>query len=199
MNAGRLAAAPEASGPLRVDVAINPGNSGGPVVDATGAVRGVAMAHIRGSDTSFLIPAEEVGRFLGHPAWLGWSTLDPPDALPARASESGQREWALPPVPVRREVLAATPPEVTDAPPVLFVPGFGHGAWAFAEHWLEHAAARGFPAYAMSLRGHGGKLFERTAAIVNIRLTVEAKEFHIDSCQGSAFRPAAHAIKMIRL
>jgi S1-C subfamily serine protease len=95
VNAGRLAAPPEAIGPIRFDVAINPGNSGGPVVDATGAVRGVAVGHIRGSDTSFLIPAEEVGRFLGHPAWLGWSTVDPPEALPARASESGQREWAL--------------------------------------------------------------------------------------------------------
>ncbi|MDT5037558.1 MAG: hypothetical protein QOE03_2743, partial [Micromonosporaceae bacterium] len=49
-----------------------------------------------------------------------------------------RREWAFPPVPVRREVLVATPDEATDAPPVLFVPGFGHGAWAFAEHWLEH-------------------------------------------------------------
>jgi pimeloyl-ACP methyl ester carboxylesterase len=65
------------------------------------------------------------------------------------------REWAFPPVPVRREVLTTLPAEPTDAPPVLFVPGFGHGAWAFAEHWLEHAAERGFPAYAMSLRGHG--------------------------------------------
>ena len=25
----------------------------------------------------------------------------------------------------------------------------------FEEHWIEHTAARGFPAYAMSLRGHG--------------------------------------------
>jgi pimeloyl-ACP methyl ester carboxylesterase len=66
-----------------------------------------------------------------------------------------QREWAFPPAPVRREVLVATPTEASDAPPVLFVPGFSHGAWAFAEHWLEHAAERGFPAYAMSLRGHG--------------------------------------------
>jgi pimeloyl-ACP methyl ester carboxylesterase len=65
------------------------------------------------------------------------------------------REWAFPPAPVRREVLAAVPAEPTDVPPVLFVPGFGHGAWAFAEHWLDHAAERGFPAYAMSLRGHG--------------------------------------------
>ncbi|HXX29671.1 MAG TPA: bifunctional trypsin-like peptidase domain-containing/SEL1-like repeat protein [Myxococcaceae bacterium] len=95
VNAGRLAAEPEASGALRIDVAINPGNSGGPVVDANGAVRGVAVGHIRSSDTSFLIPAEEVGRFLGHPAWLGWSTLDPPEALPARGSESGQRELAF--------------------------------------------------------------------------------------------------------
>ncbi|HET9516897.1 MAG TPA: alpha/beta hydrolase [Actinoplanes sp.] len=41
-------------------------------------------------------------------------------------------------------------------PPVLFVPGLGHGAWAFAEHWLGHTASRGFAAHAMSLRGHGG-------------------------------------------
>ncbi len=66
-----------------------------------------------------------------------------------------QREWAFPPVPVRREVLTAELAEPTDAPPVLFVPGFGHGAWVFAEHWLDHAAERGFPAHAMSLRGHG--------------------------------------------
>lgn len=95
VNAGRLASEPEATGPLRVDVAINPGNSGGPVVDATGAVRGVAMAHIRGSDTSFLIPAEEVGRFLGHPAWLGWSTLEPPKPLPFLPGTAAEHDWAL--------------------------------------------------------------------------------------------------------
>lgn len=95
VNAGRLAGEPDASGPIRVDVAINPGNSGGPVVDVTGAVRGVAMAHIRGSDTSFLVPAEEVGRFLGHPAWLGWSTVEPPEPLPALPVVAGQRDWAL--------------------------------------------------------------------------------------------------------
>jgi pimeloyl-ACP methyl ester carboxylesterase len=65
------------------------------------------------------------------------------------------REWALPPRPVRREVRAAGPELDEGKSPVLFVPGFGHGAWAYAEHWLEHAARRGFPAYAMSLRGHG--------------------------------------------
>ncbi|GAB3150553.1 alpha/beta fold hydrolase [Micromonospora sonneratiae] len=66
------------------------------------------------------------------------------------------RDWAHPVRPVRREVLTATPEVDEGKPPVLFVPGFGHGAWAFAENWLEHAASRGFPAHAMSLRGHGG-------------------------------------------
>ncbi|MGH3647085.1 MAG: alpha/beta hydrolase, partial [Micromonosporaceae bacterium] len=65
-------------------------------------------------------------------------------------------EWAKPPVPVRRELLSELPVEDTGKPPVLFVPGLRHGAWCFAEHWLGHAAERGFPAYAMSLRGHGG-------------------------------------------
>ncbi len=64
-------------------------------------------------------------------------------------------EWAYPPRPVPREVRSV--PSVLDEPhpPVLFVPGFGHGAWAFSEHWLERTAARGFPAHALSLRGHG--------------------------------------------
>ncbi|GAA2612923.1 alpha/beta hydrolase [Dactylosporangium fulvum] len=65
-------------------------------------------------------------------------------------------EWSNPPVPVRREVLDAVPDAGEQGPPVLFVPGYGHAAWAFAQHWLEHTAGRGFPAYAMSLRGHGG-------------------------------------------
>ena len=66
------------------------------------------------------------------------------------------REWAHPVRPARREVLSARPRGGQGRPPLLFVPGFGHGAWAFAEHWLEHTASRGFPAYAVSLRGHGG-------------------------------------------
>jgi len=64
-------------------------------------------------------------------------------------------EWARPARPVHREVLRATPELDEGRPPVLFVPGFGAGAWVYGEHWLEHSAARGFPAYAMSLRGHG--------------------------------------------
>ncbi|MQA27049.1 MAG: alpha/beta fold hydrolase [Micromonosporaceae bacterium] len=64
-------------------------------------------------------------------------------------------EWARPSPPVRREVCSELPTEDTGRPPVLFVPGLRHGAWCFAEHWMSRAAERGFPAYAMSLRGHG--------------------------------------------
>jgi pimeloyl-ACP methyl ester carboxylesterase len=78
-------------------------------------------------------------------------------------------EWAHPPRPVRREVRQAPPQRTGDRPPVLFFPGFGHGAWVYAEHWLDHAADRGFPAYAMSLRGHGGS---GTAARTTLRAYV---------------------------
>lgn len=67
-----------------------------------------------------------------------------------------RREAAFPVRTVRREVLCATPEHDHGQPPLLFVPGFGAGAWVFAEHWLEQAAARGFAAYAVSPRGHGG-------------------------------------------
>jgi pimeloyl-ACP methyl ester carboxylesterase len=66
------------------------------------------------------------------------------------------RDWSDPVSPVSREVLTSQPVEPDPTkPPLLFVAGYGHGAWAFAEYWLEHAAGRGYPAYAMSLRGHG--------------------------------------------
>jgi pimeloyl-ACP methyl ester carboxylesterase len=64
-------------------------------------------------------------------------------------------DWSDPPARVHREVRSALPEQDSALPPVLFVPGFGHGAWAYGAHWLEHAAERGFPAHAMSLRGHG--------------------------------------------
>ena len=71
-------------------------------------------------------------------------------------------DWSVPPVSAHREVLSAVPEgwaeqsRATRMPPLLFVHGLAHGAWCFAEHWLPAAAERGFPAYAVSLRGHGG-------------------------------------------
>jgi len=64
-------------------------------------------------------------------------------------------DWTAPVPPVEREVLEALPQSPEDLPPVLFVPGIGHGAWAFAEHWLAHTASRGFPAYSVSPRAEG--------------------------------------------
>ncbi|MGZ4569482.1 MAG: alpha/beta hydrolase [Blastococcus sp.] len=53
------------------------------------------------------------------------------------------------------ELLERQPDKDTGRTPVLFVHGLGHGAWCW-EHWLEAAAEDGRPAYAVSLRGHGG-------------------------------------------
>ena len=66
-------------------------------------------------------------------------------------------DWSVPPRPLaHREVLSVLPEEDLGRPPLLFVHGVAHGAWCFAEHWLPAAAQRGYPAYAVSLRGHGG-------------------------------------------
>jgi pimeloyl-ACP methyl ester carboxylesterase len=65
------------------------------------------------------------------------------------------KDWTSPVPPVSREVLSVLPDDAEDRPPVLFVPGLGHGAWAFAEHWLAHTASRGFPAHSVSPRAEG--------------------------------------------
>jgi pimeloyl-ACP methyl ester carboxylesterase len=65
------------------------------------------------------------------------------------------RDWTDPVPHVDREVLSALPAADQGLPPLLFVPGLGHGPWAFLVRWLGHAASRGFPAYAVGLRDHG--------------------------------------------
>jgi pimeloyl-ACP methyl ester carboxylesterase len=64
-------------------------------------------------------------------------------------------DWTSPVPPADREVLSVLPESPHELPPVLFVPGLGHGAWAFGEHWLGHTAARGFPAHSVSPRARG--------------------------------------------
>lgn len=49
--------------------------------------------------------------------------------------------------------LARAAPASRPRPPVVFCHGTFHGSWCFAEHWLERFAARGYDAYAISLRG----------------------------------------------
>jgi non-heme chloroperoxidase len=53
------------------------------------------------------------------------------------------------------EILECRPEIATTRPALLFVHGAFAGAWIWAENFLPHFAAHGFPAYALSLRGHG--------------------------------------------
>lgn len=64
--------------------------------------------------------------------------------------------WAFPPKPLaQREIITRLPGRPAFRPPLLFVHGGLHGAWCWDEHWMPEAARRGWPTYAVSLRGHG--------------------------------------------
>lgn len=81
--------------------------------------------------------------------------------MPVRADRTKVMEpleWAFPPASIaEREVISREPASpVEGRPPLLFVHGLGHGAWCWDEHWLPEAAAQGWSAHAVSLRGHGG-------------------------------------------
>lgn len=87
------------------------------------------------------------------------------DALACVPVREVDQVWAAPPAGRSTveglEVVARLPghthlPAPARArPPILFVHGAAHGAWSWDEHWLPAAAARGWPAYALSVRGHG--------------------------------------------
>ena len=55
---------------------------------------------------------------------------------------------------MKQEILRSLPKDEAGLPPVLFVHGAYSGAWIW-EHFLGLFADRGYPAYAVSLRGHG--------------------------------------------
>ena len=81
------------------------------------------------------------------------------DRNPLRRKTLAMRpwDWSFPSAPVaHREVRSAQPAEPAGRPPLLMVHGLAHGAWCFDENWIPAAAERGWPAYAVSLRGHGG-------------------------------------------
>lgn len=84
-------------------------------------------------------------------------------------------DWSVPSKAVHREVLRVVPEgwdreaRATRKPPVLFVHGVAHGAWCYAEHWLDATASHGYPAYALSLRGHGGSGGGRTLTTTLMR------------------------------
>ena len=53
------------------------------------------------------------------------------------------------------ELLSDIPSGMTRGVSVLLVHGICLGAWVWRENFMPYLAARGFPAYALSLRGHG--------------------------------------------
>lgn len=76
-------------------------------------------------------------------------------------------DWTNPVPAVKREVLTVEPDEAEGRAHLLFVSGLGHGAWAFAEHWLPHAARRGFTAHALTPRP-GGDLRAQVHDVVQV-------------------------------
>lgn len=76
-------------------------------------------------------------------------------ALPASVSRSllngeGPRIELLRCLPAGKSALTLK------RPPLLFVHGAFAGGWCWAQHFLPYFADRGWPAYALSLRGHAG-------------------------------------------
>jgi len=59
---------------------------------------------------------------------------------------------------VKLEIFHCQPPAKDKGthPPLLFVHGSYCGAWIWSEHFLPYFAKKGYAAYAVSLRGHGG-------------------------------------------
>src|SRR3954471_10886731 len=55
----------------------------------------------------------------------------------------------------RLEVRKRLPATRSNKPPLLFVHGGYCDAWCWEPYFLPWFAARGYPAYALSLRGHG--------------------------------------------
>ena len=54
------------------------------------------------------------------------------------------------------ETFTRLPPRASRRPPLLFVHGGYVDGWCWTPHFLPWFAARGWPAHALSLRGHGG-------------------------------------------
>lgn len=53
------------------------------------------------------------------------------------------------------ELIASLPSVQTHAAPLLLVHGSWHGAWCWAEHFMDYFSGNGYAVYALSLRGHG--------------------------------------------
>jgi len=55
---------------------------------------------------------------------------------------------------MKLEIISRVP-EVKNGQPILFVHGAWHAAWCWDEFFMPFFSERGYPCYALSLRGHG--------------------------------------------
>jgi pimeloyl-ACP methyl ester carboxylesterase len=56
---------------------------------------------------------------------------------------------------MKLEIISHEPKGISHQTPILFVHGAWHGAWCWEENFLPYFAGKGYPAYALSFRGHG--------------------------------------------
>ncbi|PNG25213.1 alpha/beta hydrolase [Methylocella silvestris] len=68
---------------------------------------------------------------------------------------------------MKQEILSSLPDSASARPPILFVHGAYCAAGIWAEHFMGYFAARGYPTYAVSLRGHGGSDGDLSRATFN--------------------------------
>jgi len=71
------------------------------------------------------------------------------------------------------DVIEKGPGRQSDKPPMLFVHGAWHGAWCWAEHFLDFFAAQGYRSLAVSLRGHGKSPAAKSMRLCSIADLVE--------------------------
>jgi pimeloyl-ACP methyl ester carboxylesterase len=69
---------------------------------------------------------------------------------------------------VTLEILSRLPPKSSRRPPLLFVHGAFAGAWCWDEYFLPWFSARGYPAHAVSLRGHAGSTLSASLDSVSL-------------------------------
>ena len=66
------------------------------------------------------------------------------------------------------ELLSCLPQGATDRAPLLFVHGAFAAAWCWDANFLPYFAEHGYPAHALSLRGHGGSDGAENLALTSI-------------------------------
>ncbi len=72
------------------------------------------------------------------------------------------------PAEFRLDVRSRLPARATRKPPLLFVHGGYCDAWCWEPYFLPWFAARGWPAHALSLRGHGNSGGQETLFVTGI-------------------------------